>query len=95
MLGFAPGFPYLLGLDPALHAPRRASPRIRVPAGSVAVGGAQTGIYPRELPGGWLLIGRTPLALFDAASTTPALLTPGQRVRMRAISPEHFAQLSP
>jgi KipI family sensor histidine kinase inhibitor len=95
MLGFAPGFPYLLGLDPALHAPRRASPRIRVPAGSVAVGGAQTGIYPRELPGGWLLIGRTPLALFDAASATPALLTPGQRVRMRAISPEQFAQLSP
>ena len=66
MLGFSPGFPYLFGLDASLHTPRRASPRTRVPAGSVAIGGAQTGIYPRELPGGWQLIGRTPLTLFDA-----------------------------
>jgi len=90
MLGFAPGFPYLLGLDPALHMPRRAQPRLRVPAGSVAIGGAQTGIYPRELPGGWHLIGRTPLRLFDAQLDPPALLTPGDRVRFRAIDADAF-----
>ncbi len=95
MLGFAPGFPYLLGLDPRLHAPRRAQPRTRVPAGSVAIGGAQTGIYPRALPGGWQIIGRTPLALFDAARTAPALLAPGQRVRFRAIDAQTFATLLP
>jgi KipI family sensor histidine kinase inhibitor len=91
MLGFAPGFPYLLGLDPALHAPRRATPRVRVPTGSVAIGGAQTGIYPRELPGGWLLIGRTPLGLFDAMRDSPALLAPGQRLRFRAQRADEFA----
>ena len=91
MLGFAPGFPYLLGLDPALHAPRRATPRVRVPAGSVAIGGAQTGIYPSELPGGWLLIGRTPLTLFDPAREAPALLAPGQRLRFRAISADEIS----
>jgi KipI family sensor histidine kinase inhibitor len=94
MLGFMPGFPYLLGLDKALHAPRRASPRTRVPAGSVAIGGAQTGIYPRELPGGWQLIGRTPLMLFDAARAPPALLRPGQRVCFRAIEAGEFAALA-
>lgn len=93
MLGFAPGFPYLLGLDPALHAPRRANPRTRVPAGSVAIGGAQTGIYPRELPGGWQIIGRTPLTLFDTARDPPALLAPGRRVRFRAIDADEFARL--
>ena len=93
MLGFAPGFPYLLGLDPALHTPRRAQPRTRVPAGSVAIGGAHTGIYPRALPGGWQIIGRTPLALFDAARDPPALLAPGQRVRFRAIDADAFAKL--
>ncbi|MEO7148890.1 MAG: 5-oxoprolinase subunit PxpB [Rhodanobacteraceae bacterium] len=94
MLGFAPGFPYLLGLDRALRAPRRAAPRIRVPAGSVAIGGAQTGIYPRELPGGWNLIGRTPLVLFDVEREPPCLLAPGDRVRFRAIDPEEFATLA-
>jgi len=92
MLGFAPGFPYLLGLDPALHTARRAEPRTRVPAGSVAIGGAQTGIYPRELPGGWHLIGRTPLRLFDSTRAAPALLIPGQRVRFRAIDAAQFAR---
>ena len=91
MLGFAPGFPYLLGLDTALHTPRRDSPRVRVPAGSVAIGGAQTGIYPHALPGGWQIIGRTPLTLFDSTRTAPALLAPGQRVRFRAIRPAQFA----
>jgi KipI family sensor histidine kinase inhibitor len=90
MLGFAPGFPYLIGLDPALCAPRRAVPRVRVPAGSVAIGGVQTGIYPSELPGGWLLIGRTPLKLFNPASAPPALLAPGQRVRFCAIDADKF-----
>ncbi|WIG55610.1 MAG: Allophanate hydrolase 2 subunit 1 [Rhodanobacteraceae bacterium] len=93
MLGFAPGFPYLLGLDAALHVPRRATPRTRVPAGSVAIGGAQTGIYPCELPGGWHLIGRTPLALFDPRRDPPCLLAPGDRVRFRAIDAGEFARL--
>ncbi|MGH8042081.1 MAG: 5-oxoprolinase subunit PxpB [Rudaea sp.] len=94
MLGFTPGFAYLLGLDPRLHLPRRASPRTRVPAGSVAIGGAQTGIYPRETPGGWHLIGRTPLALFDPARDPPALLAPAMRLRFRAIDADEFAERS-
>ena len=81
MLGFMPGFAYLRGLPPELATPRRATPRTHVPGGSVAIGGAQTGIYPRDLPGGWQIIGRTPRDLFDAARAEPALLHPGQRVR--------------
>ena len=80
MIGFAPGFPYLSGLDPSLALPRLATPRTRVPAGSVAIGGAQTGIYPRESPGGWRLLGRTPLRLFDPQRASPSLLAPGDRV---------------
>ncbi|MDZ4811240.1 MAG: 5-oxoprolinase subunit PxpB [Pseudomonadota bacterium] len=90
MLGFAPGFPYLLGLPPQLQLPRRAQPRLRVPAGSVAIGGAQTGIYPCELPGGWHLIGCTPLRLFDSAAPQPCLLAPGDGLRFRAITPAQF-----
>ncbi|MEO5561141.1 MAG: 5-oxoprolinase subunit PxpB [Dokdonella sp.] len=93
MLGFAPGFPYLLGLDPRLHAARRASPRTRVPRGSVAIGGAQTGIYPSELPGGWQLIGRTPLVLFDASRKPACLLAPGDQVRFRAIDDDEFVEI--
>jgi KipI family sensor histidine kinase inhibitor len=85
MIGFAPGFPYLLGLDPALALPRLATPRTSVPAGSVGIGGTQTGIYPRESPGGWRLIGRTPLTLFDPSRAEPALLAPGDRVRFVAM----------
>lgn len=85
MIGFAPGFPYLLGLDPDLALPRLATPRTSVPAGSVGIGGAQTGIYPRESPGGWRLIGRTPLVLFDPSRDPPALLAPGDRVRFVAV----------
>ena len=84
MLGFAPGFPYLLGLDPALATPRLATPRTRVEAGSVAIGGAQTGIYPRPGPGGWRVIGRTTRVLFDPGRDPPALLAPGDRVRFVA-----------
>jgi KipI family sensor histidine kinase inhibitor len=83
MLGFAPGFPYLLGLDAALAIPRLAQPRLRVEAGSVAIGGLQTGIYPHAGPGGWRVIGRTSLVLFDAARQAPSLLQPGDRVRFR------------
>lgn len=93
MVGFAPGFPYLLGLDPALAMPRRRDPRQRVPAGSVAIGGEQTGIYPGELPGGWQLIGRTPLRLFDVSASAPSLLVPGDRVHFRAIDEGEFARL--
>lgn len=82
-LGFSPGFPYLEGLPPALATPRRATPRIRVPAGSVAIGGAQTGIYPLASPGGWNVIGRTRLPVFDPAGEDPALLAPGDVVRFR------------
>ena len=80
-LGFQPGFPYLRGLPPALQSPRRATPRTRVPAGSVAVGGAYTGIYPADGPGGWQLIGRTDAVLFDPLRTPACLLMPGDRVR--------------
>jgi KipI family sensor histidine kinase inhibitor len=94
MIGFAPGFPYLLGLDPALALPRLATPRTRVPAGSVAVGGAQAGIYPRESPGGWRLLGRTPAVLFDAGRAQPALLQPGDRVRFVPIDEATFRHLA-
>ena len=91
MLGFMPGFPYLSGLDTRLHTPRRVTPRTRVPAGSVAIGGAQTGIYPRDVPGGWHIIGRTPLRLFDASREAPTLFMPGQRVAFRRIDAQQFA----
>jgi inhibitor of KinA len=90
MLGFAPGFPYLAGMDPRLIAPRRATPRPRVPAGSVAIGGEHTGIYPFESPGGWHLIGRTPLSLFAIDRDPPSLLQAGDRVRFVSIAPEAF-----
>ncbi|MBP6748777.1 MAG: 5-oxoprolinase subunit PxpB [Xanthomonadaceae bacterium] len=94
MIGFAPGFPYLSGLDPALALPRLKTPRTRVPAGSVGIGGAQTGLYPRESPGGWRLIGRTPLRLFDPLRMEPSLLAPGDRVRFVAIDDAAFAAAS-
>jgi KipI family sensor histidine kinase inhibitor len=81
MLGFLPGFPYMAAVDASIAAPRRATPRVRVPAGSVGIAGAQTGIYPRESPGGWQIIGRTALDLFDADRTPPAMFAPGDRVR--------------
>ena len=80
-LGFSPGFPYLVGLDPALEVPRRDTPRTSIPAGSVGLAGGQTGIYPTTSPGGWQLIGRTGVALFDPEHDPPALLSPGSRVR--------------
>ena len=94
-LGFAPGFPYLRGLDPRLAIPRRATPRTGIPAGSVGIGGAQTGVYPLASPGGWHLLGRTPIRLFRPENgATPTLLRPGDRVRFSPISPEEFARLA-
>lgn len=84
-LGFAPGFAYLIGGDPALQVPRRATPRPRVHAGAVALGGAYCGVYPQSSPGGWQLIGRTSMAMWDPDRDPPARLTPGMRVRFRAI----------
>ena len=84
-LGFSPGFPYLGGMPPELATPRLPAPRKRVPVGSVAIGGAQTGIYSVESPGGWRLIGRTALHLFDAEAEPPAALQIGDRVRFKPV----------
>lgn len=89
-IGFTPGFPYLGGLPAPLHTPRRDTPRARVPAGSVGIGGAQTGVYPLASPGGWQIIGRTPLALFRPAENPAALLRPGDLVRFRSITQAQF-----
>jgi inhibitor of KinA len=91
MIGFTPAFPYLLGLDERLNVPRKQIPRLRVPAGSVAIGGAQTGIYPITSPGGWSIIGWTPLQLFRPHEPIPSLLLAGDRVRFYAISQAEIA----
>jgi KipI family sensor histidine kinase inhibitor len=83
--GFAPGFGYLAGLPADLHVPRRATPRTRVPAGSVGLAGPFAGVYPRASPGGWQLVGRTDAVLFDVDRDPPALLVPGARVRFREV----------
>lgn len=94
MLGFLPGFPYMGIVDERIAAPRLSRPRLRVPAGSVGIAGAQTGIYPLESPGGWNLIGRTPLRMFDAHSPEPTLLQPGDRVRFTPISLREFQRMN-
>jgi KipI family sensor histidine kinase inhibitor len=86
MMGFTPGFPYLGGMDPAIAAPRLSSPRSRVAGGSVGIAGEQTGIYPLDSPGGWRIIGRTPLRLFDPTRESPFLLAPGDLVRFVPVS---------
>jgi len=86
MMGFAPGQPYIGGLDAALAVPRRATPRTRVPAGSVAIANAQTAVYPFEISGGWNVIGRTPLKVFDVTRDPAALFVPGMSVRFVAIT---------
>jgi inhibitor of KinA len=93
-IGFTPGFPYLSGLPSELTTPRRATPRKQIPAGSVAIGGTQAGIYPIKSPGGWNIIGRTPLRMFDPVNNPPALLRAGDRVRFRAITREEFEKLA-
>jgi inhibitor of KinA len=89
-IGFVPGFPFLAGLPEKLRVPRLESPRTQVPAGSVAIANAQAGIYPFESPGGWNVIGRTPLRLFRANENPPTLLGPGDRVRFRRITRDEF-----
>ncbi len=94
MVGFAPGFPYLGGLDARLATPRRAQPRPLVPAGAVGIAGLQTGVYSLPTPGGWQLIGRTPLRLFDAGRAQPSLLQAGNRLRFVPISAAEFHRLA-
>jgi inhibitor of KinA len=93
MVGFSPGQPYLGGLEPKLAVPRRATPRIRVPAGSVAIANLQTAVYPFEIAGGWSVIGRTPLVLFDPVRDPPSLFAPGDRVRFVPISRADYERL--
>jgi inhibitor of KinA len=92
-IGFVPGFPFLSGLPKKLATPRRATPRKEIPAGSVAIGGAQTGIYPLRSPGGWNVIGRTPLRLFSPENDPPAFLRVGDRVYFHSITREEFESL--
>lgn len=92
-LGFSPGFAYLLGLPPALAIPRLPAPRRSVPVGSVAIAGGQAGLYPRPTPGGWRLVGRTPLPLFDAARERPSLLLPGDAVRFVPVAHAELLRL--
>jgi inhibitor of KinA len=92
-IGFAPGFAYLGGLETALHIPRRADPRTRVPAGSVAIAGRFTAVYPQTSPGGWRIIGRTPMRMFDQHADPPAVLRVGDVVRFRPLSPSEFDTL--
>jgi len=90
-IGFAPGFGYLGGLAEKIHTPRRATPRTLVSAGSVGIGGVLTAVYPFATPGGWNIIGRTPIKMFDPTRAEPAILRAGDRVRFRAITGEEFA----
>lgn len=93
MIGFAPGFPYLGGLSEQIATPRRATPRLRVEAGTVGIGGKQTGIYPVDTPGGWQCIGRTPLRLFWPEEDVPSLLAAGDRVRFEQITMQDYLAL--
>jgi hypothetical protein len=91
-IGFLPGFGYLAGLDPRLVTPRRGTPRLRVPAGSVGIGGPQTGVYPFASPGGWNILGMSPARLFDGARVRPSLLEVGDRVRFVEITPDELLE---
>jgi inhibitor of KinA len=93
MLGFVPGFPYMGDLPAALVLPRRTDPRVKVPAGSVAIAAGQTAIYPVESPGGWHLIGATPVRLFDVRSPRPALLAPGDKVQFTRVTSAEFEEI--
>ncbi len=93
MLGFLPGFTYLGGLDERIHTPRLANPRVSIPAGSVGIGGAQTGIYPLDSPGGWQLIGKTPIKTYDPMSEPPILFEAGQYIRFVSVSSERYEEI--
>ena len=90
LIGFLPGFMYLGGLDYTLHIPRKKEPRIRVPKGSVAIGGEQTGIYPQQSPGGWNILGNTPINLFDKSKDIPCFAKPGDKVKFFQISEDEY-----
>ena len=93
MLGFLPGFTYLGGLDERIHTPRLADPRIRIPAGSVGIGGSQTGIYPMDSPGGWQLMGMTPVKTYDPDREVPILVEAGDYIRFVAIDEDEFHRI--
>lgn len=93
MLGFTPGFPYLGGMDERIATPRLEKPRTRIPAGSVGIAGAQTGAYPLESPGGWQLIGRTPVRLYDPQREQPILLRAGQFVKFTPIGERDYREI--
>lgn len=93
MLGFTPGFPYLGGLDERLHTPRLETPRAKVEAGSVGIADAQTGVYSIDSPGGWNIIGKAPVSLFNAANDEPALLTPGHLLRFEPVEYEEYIEI--
>ena len=92
-MGFAPGFPFLGELPEELHTPRLDTPRASVPAGSVAIGGGQTGVYPAAMPGGWRLIGRTPMHLFDATADPPVPYGPGDQIRFEPVDRREYERL--
>lgn len=93
MMGFSPGFPYLGGMSPRIAAPRLQTPRTAIPAGSVGIAQQQTGVYPVESPGGWQLIGRTPVRLFDAARQPPFLVEAGDHIRFVPIDASRYGEL--
>ncbi|MFC0272730.1 5-oxoprolinase subunit PxpB [Metabacillus herbersteinensis] len=90
MIGFAPGFPYIGGLNEKIATPRKDSPRLQIPVGSVAIGGKQTGVYPIQSPGGWQIIGRTPVTLFQPRNENPSLLRAGDQIRFKPISLQEY-----
>ena len=94
MVGFAPGHPYLGGLAPSLSVPRRSAPRVKMPCGAVAIANAQCVVYPFEIPGGWSVVGRTPLRVFDANRRQPSLFEPGDQVRFERIDRGGFDELA-
>lgn len=94
MVGFAPGHPYLGGLAPTLAVPRRTAPRVKMPCGAVAIANAQCVVYPFEIPGGWSVVGRTPLRVFDAKRERPSLFEPGDQVRFERIDRDEFELLA-
>ncbi|HSO57089.1 MAG TPA: 5-oxoprolinase subunit PxpB [Paenisporosarcina sp.] len=93
MIGFAPGFPFIDGMSEKIASPRRTTPRLRIPERSVGIAGMQTGVYPIETPGGWQLIGRTPLNLFLPEQDIPSLLQAGDRIIFKPISEEEYAEM--
>ena len=93
MLGFLPGFCYLGGLDERLHTPRLATPRIKIDAGSVGIGGSQTGIYPMDSPGGWQLMGMTPVKTYDPKRETPILVEAGDYIRFVPVDEDEYLRI--